>query len=156
MRPWMVVVGAACALAGTAAPAAAQFGSGDGGWASGTAMPGQQVGSVFKLNAAGQVLPKAVPQAGDPVGTQGRKYDPSRPLDVFKGTNIDPASVVAPVAGYPGTGQDPTLLDRLYTKLGSLVGLSHAETVGQTPNVTPGIFRRNRQRAAENRMWRAD
>ena len=38
-----------------------------------------------------------------------RPYDPSRPYDVFKGTDIDPRTVVAPVQNLPGT-QNPNLL----------------------------------------------
>lgn len=154
MRSWMAAGGVVCALVGLSAPASAQFGVGDASSAGSSAMPGLPVGTVVKLSPAATEITKAVPQAGNPIGTQGRIYDPSRPLDVFKGTNIDPSNVIAPVAGYSGTGS-PNLLTQLYTKIGSIVGLSRTVTTGPVPNVTPGIFRRNRERAAA-RMWRAD
>jgi hypothetical protein len=136
---------AACAVAGTAA---AQF-----------TTQGQVVGSSVGLNPSGTAVPRAVPQAGNPVGNPlGRPYDPTRPLDVFKGTNLDPKSVVAPVSGFPSVPtQQPDLLDKLYAKIGSITHFFSPTPPAQqpAPTVTPGIFRRNRERAAE-RMWRRD
>ena len=80
-----------------------------------------------------------------------RRYDPSKPFDAFKGSNIDPRSVVAPI---PGVAGDQNLLVRFYEKVKSVMGVT-TNTVEQPPNVTPGIFRRNRERARA-RMWRDD
>ena len=153
MRYGMAAMVVGCALVGSAGPAAAQYATGDASGVS-QSMPGLPVGSVVKLRPAATEIPKAVPRAGNPIGTEGRVYDPSRPLDVFKGTGIDPGNVIAPVSGYPGT-QNPNLLQQLYTKIGSIVGLTQTTTTGPVPNVTPGIFRRNRQRARD-RMWWGD
>ena len=82
-------------------------------------------------------------------------YDPSKPLDAFKGTNLDPKSVVAPVAGFPTTGQDPNLLQRLYTKIGTVTGFITPSTPTPRPTYTPGLSRRNKERTME-RTWRRD
>jgi hypothetical protein len=96
----------------------------------------------------------AAPPAGSPVGNAlSRPYDPARPLDVFKGTGLDPKSLVAPVAPMGGGGE-PNLLDRLYQRLGSATGFLKPSTPPRT-TYTPGIARRNRERAAA-RMWRKD
>ena len=164
MCRWTATVGVVCAMVGTVLPAMAQFGTFKTGSATsgspvGTMpMPGQQVGSVVNLNPAGQMLPKAAPQAGAKIGSplQGA-YDPSNPLASLKGSGLSASDVIAPVAGYPGGvgGQQPNLLTQLYTKLGSIVGMQSTETTGETPNVTPGIFRRRQARVA-TQMYRYD
>ena len=143
MRRIIAAVGLACAAA---TPAAAQF-----------SVPGQPVGSSFDLPQAGSAIPKAAPQAAMPVGNPLiRPYDPTRPLDVFKGTNLDPKMVVAPVAGFPGIGtQQPNLLERLYARFGSITGFFKPTVSDPVPTYAPGIGRRNRERAKE-RMWRRD
>jgi len=116
---------------------------------------GQVVSTGFNLNPAGNRVPAAAPPAGTNVGNPLlRPYDPNRPLDAFKGTNLSAKNVVAPVTGIPGT-QQPDLLDRVYDKLGSVTKFFRP-SAPQTPTqtVTPGIFRRNRER---NKMeWRRD
>jgi hypothetical protein len=141
---WVAAFGA---VAGTAS---AQQQSG------GPSMPGQIVSKGFNLKPAGMRLPAAAPQAGTHISSPLTKpYDPNRPLDVFKGTNIDPKSVVAPVSGVPGT-QQPDLLDRINSKLGSVTSFFRPSSPVQArPMITPGIFRRNRERTMQ-RNWRAD
>jgi hypothetical protein len=122
-------------------------------------MPGQVVGSssVATLNPAATAVPKAAPPAGTAIGNPlMRPYDPTRPLDVFKGTNIDPRTVAAPVSGFPTltTGQ-PDLLDKLYDKLSSVTRFLRPSFSAPPPTYTPGISRRNRERA-DQRMWRRD
>ena len=54
---------------------------------------------------------------------------------------------------------EKNLVDRLYDKLDAALHVSFFSKppapVAKPPNVTPGIFRRNRERA-EERMWRRD
>ncbi len=150
MRRWVRAVAAACAVAGAAGLTRAQFG--------GPTMPGGQVvGSTATLSPAGQRLPSAAPGAGMPIGSPlSRPYDPSRPMDVFKGTGIDPSTVAAPVAGFPATqARNPNLLQRLGDKLGAVVPFLRPSTPPEMPRFTPGIFRRDRERA-HARNWRRD
>ncbi|HEX4614136.1 MAG TPA: hypothetical protein VH092_38490 [Urbifossiella sp.] len=149
---------ALAATAATAGAAAAQFGTATGGVTTsggGTSMPGQVVGSTPGL-AGGTPQPIGThqPQVGTP---PGRPYDPSRPLDVFKGTGVDPNSVIAPLSPYPSLpAPEKNLIDRLYDRLDSVLTFSHTpKAVPRPPNVTPGIFRRNRERV-DDRMWRRD
>jgi hypothetical protein len=160
---------AAAAVGAAAGTAAAQFGTATGGVnttrAGGGAtasMPGQVVGSGFNLSGS---APKPVgTQLPPAAGPLSRPYDPTKPLDVFKGTGIDPKSVVTPItplSPYPNTPPlvEKNLVDRLYDKLDSALHVSFFSKppapVAKPPNVTPGIFRRNRERA-EERMWRRD
>jgi hypothetical protein len=123
-------------------------------------MPGQVVGTGVNGNFApvGQQVKKAVPAAGQPINLPAdsgsmRRYDPSRPYDVFKGTNLSPSQVVAPAAGVG----DQNLLEKLYGKLKSVVGLAPAGQQVQAPRSTyfPSLTRRNRERA-EARRWMRD
>lgn len=129
-----------------------------GGGGAPASMPGQVVGSGFNLaGSAPQPVGKMLPPAGDPLS---RPYDPSRPLDVFKGTGISPNQVIAPITAFPPVpGPDKNLIDRLYDKLDAALNVNFfarkPEPVAAPPNVTPGIFRRNRERVQE-RMWRRD
>lgn len=147
MRRLLLAVGVACATAGGASAQGSMTASGN------ALMPGQGVGTGFSLPGVGTRQPQAVPSAGAPVGgLSSRPYDPSRPYDVFKGTGLDAKSVVAPVQAM-GSDQ-PNILDRLYQKMGSVFGFTKPSTPAK-PNYTPGIARRNRERA-EMRMWRRD
>lgn len=158
----LLALGAACALSATAA---AQSGTVTGGTTTTRvgggavpSMPGQAVGTGFSLPGAAGSTPQPVGQKLPQVGNAlSRPYDPSRPLDVFKGTGIDPKSVVAPISAFPPVpGPQPDLVDRLYAKLTSFVSFAKPTApLAQPPNVTPGIFRRNRERLDE-RMWRRD
>lgn len=160
----LLALGAACALAGAAT---AQSGTVTGsvtntriGGNAPASMPGQAVGSGFSLpngfSSVGQPVGQKLPPAGNGMS---RPYDPARPLDVFKGTGIDPKNVVTPISAAPPPPPPQTdLVDRLYAKLGSVFGAlrpTPAAAPPHPPNVTPGIFRRNRERADE-RAWRRD
>lgn len=140
MRHWLLALGGLCALSSSAV----------------TQQPsGQVVSNAFTLNPAGTRIPAAAPPVGSNVGSPTmRPYDPFRPLDAFKGTNLNPKNVVAPVTGLPGT-QQPDLLDRLYGKLSAATNfLKPSSEKPPQPNVTPGIFRRNRER--HKMEWRRD
>ena len=116
-------------------------------------MPGQGVGTGFSLPSVGTRQPQAAPNAGTPIGNAlSRPYDPSKPYDVFKGTGLDAKNVVAPVQARGGG--EGNLLARLYQKMGGVFGFKKPDLPPQ-PNYTPGIARRNRERA-EQRMWRRD
>jgi hypothetical protein len=143
MRRMIAAIGLACAAA---SPAAAQF-----------TVPGQPVGTAFNLPNVGNRIPKAAPPAAMPIGTPHiLPYDPARHLDVFKGTNIDPNSVVGPVSGFPGIAtQQPNLLERIYTKIATFTGFYKPTLPNPVTTYTPGITRRNRERA-DDRMWRRD
>jgi hypothetical protein len=140
MGRYITALGLTCALAGAAAA---------------QAMPGQVVSNGVSLSPAAPRVPAAAPQAGKNIGNPLlRPYDPNRPLDALKGTNLNPSQVVAPVQGLGGT-QQPDLLDRVYDKLSSVTKfLRPSSPAPQTQGVTPGIFRRNRERNQMN--WRRD
>ena len=149
MRQLVLAAGALCA-AGVLAHATAQN----------QPMPGGQVVSTTfgstSFQQVGTRFPEAAPRVGQPLNMPDesplmRRYDPNRPLDMFKGTSIDPQSIVAPVQGIG----DQTALERFSAKLKSTFGITPKGSTPPPPNVTPGIFRRNRERARE-RMWRWD
>ncbi len=145
MRQLLLAVGAVCAAAGFAGTALGQANT----------MPGQIVGKGFTTAPVGQQVPKAGSPVGQPLNIPAdspnlRRYDPNRPYDVFKGTNLSANQLVAPI---PGVG-DQNAFERLYDKLKSVVGMSKPGEM-RAPNYTPGIGRRNRERA-DDRMWRRD
>ena len=83
----------------------------------------------------------------------GRPYDPTRPYDAFKGSGIDPSTLVAPLIGPDGKPvQPPDALDRMSERIKSFFTGFLPES---RPTYTPGIYRRSRERA-EQRMWRRD
>jgi hypothetical protein len=152
---------AVAALGAAAGTATAQSGTVSGGvtrTGGGPAMPGQVVGSGYNL-AGSAPQPVGTPQP--PVGTPGGKaYDPNRPLDVFRGTGLDTSKMVAPISAFPPLpGQEKNLIDRLYDKLDAVFSYNPfaraTEPLPRPMNVTPGIFRRNRERF-DDRMWRRD
>jgi len=126
-------------------------------WASAqnqAAMPGQAVGSGFKFNAVGLPFPQAGTKIGQPTNIPTdtplmRRADPNNPFDGFKGTSLDPKSVIAPI---PGAGNG---FEQFIEKMKAAVGLSVKPPPARPANVTPGIFRRNRERA-QQMMWRRD
>jgi hypothetical protein len=144
MRPWLTAFGAACTLA---CIASAQQPSPLGG--------GTVVSSGGTVTPAAPRLPSAAPAAGMKVDNPFMKpYDPNRPLDALKGTNLNARDVVAPVSGLSGT-QQPDLLDRLADKLSSVTRIfKPSQPSVSATNVTPGIFRRNRER--HKMEWRRD
>jgi hypothetical protein len=150
MRQLLLAAGAVCAAAGAAC------------WAAGeanTVMPGQAVGTGFNFNSVGTQFQPAGSKVGQPLNVPAdtpmmRRADPKNPFDGFRGTNLDPKSIVAPV---PGVG-DQNALERLYNRMKSAVGLAPKPSLAPAQNVTPGIFRRNRERTkeAKDQMWRRD
>ena len=145
MRQWLTALGATCALAATAT--AQQAAPPLGG--------GQMVGSNtnVSLTPAAPRVPAAAPQAGKSIGSPLlRPYDPTRPYDALKGTGLNAKDVIAPVTGT----KQLDLMDRVTDKLNSVTRFltpSPPAMAAQT-TVTPGIFRRNRER---NKMeWRRD
>lgn len=143
-------------------------GVGYGVWAGGGAaaqngpavMPGQVVGTTFALSPVGnQAAPKVgAPVGGKPGGGAGplnRPYDPYRPLDVLKGTGLDPKAVVATVSPFSSTNPQPDLIDKVYERLNKVTRFFNPVPEVPPPTYTPGIARRNRERA-EARMWRRD
>jgi hypothetical protein len=148
MRQLVLAAGAVCAAAGLAVVGLAQDQP--------NVMPGQVVGTGFTVGGVGKQIPKAAPRAGQPINVPAdsemmRKYDPSRPLDAFKGTNLNPNLVAAPI---PSIG-DQSLFDKLTAKLKSVVGMATPTPVNQRPTYFPSLSRRNKERA-EERMWRRD
>jgi hypothetical protein len=155
---------AVAVLGAAAGTAAAQSGTATGGVSTTRAgggvplsMPGQVVGSGFNLSgSAPQPVGGKLPPVGDPMM---RRYDPSRPLDALKGTGIDPSTVIAPISAFPPVpAPEKNLIDRLYDKLDSALSFKFSRTpepVARPKNVTPGIFRRNRERT-DAQAWRRD
>jgi hypothetical protein len=153
MRRWIAAVVATCAFS---APAFCQFGSGT---AQGIApLPGEIVSNPVLLSNAGMRLPAAAPPAGQRIGSPlTRPYDTTDPLSVFKGTNIDTSALVAPV-GTPGNGMNqPGLIGSINAKLDAVTHFFRPSTPALTTRtITPGIFRRNRERAKERMLWQRD
>jgi len=119
------------------------------------AMPGQVVGSGFRFKSVGEQFPQAGTKVGQPTNLPPetplmRRSNISDPFDAFRGTKIAPKSVAAP---FPGS--DQTALERFYERMKSAVGPSTKAMPAPPQMVTPGIFRRNRERAKEQ-MWRRD
>jgi hypothetical protein len=145
MRQLLLAAGALCA-AGVLTHATAQN----------QAMPGQPVGTTFQFAPVGKQFPQAGAKVGQPVNMPAdtplmRRANPNDPFDGFRGTTFDPKNVVAPVAGLG----NQNVLERFYDKMKSAIGLSTKPPTAPPQNVTPGIFRRNRERAKEQ-MWRRD
>lgn len=154
--------GTATAQSGTVTGGVTTTRTGGGGLPS--AMPGQVVGNGFNLaGSAPQPVGSGLPPAGTPVAPgmpASRPYDPNRPLDMFRGTGLDTSRMVAPISAFPPLpGQEKNLIDRLYDKLDAVFSTNpfarSAEPPPRPMNVTPGIFRRNRERL-DDRMWRRD
>ena len=118
-------------------------------------MQGQVVGTVVKFNPVGTTLPQAGARVGQPLNMPAesplmRRADLSKPFDAFRGTNLSPSNVVAPVPGL----SNATSLERFYEKMKASIGLGTKPAMPAPPTVTPGIFRRNRERAKEQMWWR--
>ena len=114
MRQLLLAAGVLCA-AGVLTHATAQN----------QAMPGQAVGTSFQFQPVGSQFPQAGSKVGQPVNIPAdtplmRRANPNNPFDSFRGTTLDPKSVVAPVIGLG----NQSALERFYDKLKSSVGLS--------------------------------
>ena len=155
MRRFTVAAGVALAIL-LAGHAVAQFNSTSANTVGGTTMPGQ-MGSTYRGQGSqvGQRAPAAAPQAGQSIagGAMQRPYDPSRPYDAFKGTNLDPNSLVAPLIGPDGkpVGQ-PDALDILSERIKGIFGLLKPNP--PRPNYAPGVARRTKERV--HVLWRRD
>jgi hypothetical protein len=151
MQRLLVAAGIACAIILTNS-AGAQNPTNPGGFA----MPGQVVGSYRgQVNPVGQKAPSAAPAAGQPITANAmqRPFDPNHPYDIFKGTNIDPNSVVAPLVGPDGKQVvPPDALDKLSEKIKAIWGF--AAQAPPRPPYTPGITRRTKERYQQ--PWRRD
>ncbi|HSQ56163.1 MAG TPA: hypothetical protein VLM40_10520 [Gemmata sp.] len=147
MRQFALAMGTVCAVAGFASTAHAQVNS----------MPGQVISPTINYSpgAIGREIPRVGKPAGQPLNMPAdtpllRRYDPNRPYDVFKGTDLDPNQVVAPIVGIG----DQSKISKLYDKLASIVGFARPGQY-RAPNYTPGIVRRAHERV-DQRLWRRD
>ena len=153
MRRFMLAAGVACAVL-LNSHVGAQLNTPN--TVGGTTMPGQVVGQYRgQVQPVGQKLPAVAPQVGQPVTANAmqRPFDPNRPFDAFKGTNIDPKSVVAPLVGPNGQQvTPPDALDQLSAKIKAFFVRTPPP---ERPPFAPGILRRNRERH-QQMMWRRD
>jgi hypothetical protein len=116
---------------------------------SGAAMPGTPVGTAM-IAPAGIPIPKAVPAAGARVGTGPTGIPPVLDPRSPQGQAIDLKNVVAPYPGMPKPA--PSFWDQLQARWDALLGPSSPPV--QSPGWTPGISRRNRERAREQMRMR--
>ena len=155
MRRFTLAAGVACAVL-LNSHVGAQLNTTNTGADVGTTMPGQTV-STYRggpVTPVGQRLPAVAPPAGQPItgNAMQRPYDPNRPFDAFKGTNIDPKNVVAPLVGTGGKEfTPPDALDKLSEKIKAFFVRTPPP---ERPPYAPGITRRARERA--QMMWRRD
>lgn len=120
-------------------------------------MPGQVVGTGYGLGSVGNAIPKAAPQAGRPIQlpkdtAMVRRYDPNRPFDALKGTNLSRDQVQAPISAT--TGGDPSLFDKMQMILG-FKKHPQAKPAVNPSTYFPSLTRRNRERN-EAKQWRRD
>lgn len=152
MRRVVLAVGVLCAV-GVTGRCTAQNGTQTA--AGGFTMPGQVVGGYRgQVAPVGQSLPSVAAPVGQPITANGtqRPYDPARPYDVFKGTNIDPSNVLVPLTGPDGKPvAPPDALDRLSEKIRAFFVKNPPPP---RPPYVPSISRRNRER--HEMMWRRD
>jgi len=144
MRRLMLATGVVCAVAVLTDLAGAQVNT----------MPGQVVGNGYGTTVVGQPTPKAAPPAGQPLGLPSdtammRRYDPNRPYDSLKGTNLSRDQVIAPTGGATN--------ETIWTKVRSLFGYGKppVQLAPQHSTYIPSLSRRNRERA-EAKQWRRD
>ena len=148
MRQMLAAVAAACAVvAATTGRAAAQIGN------SQAAIPGGQVVSTsYPLKAGGAMIPRAVSPAGTPIGSPLMNPMSGNVINPYKQPGFDPSLIVAPASGFPGS-PSPDLIDKLYDKLDSVTSFFRPAP-SPRPTYTPGISRRNKERAMERNFHR--
>ncbi|MCS7020969.1 MAG: hypothetical protein NZU63_03955 [Gemmataceae bacterium] len=117
-------------------------------------LPGQVIATSYQFSPP-LPQPQPLPRVGSPVGVPLSSpllvpYDPRRPLDPLRAAGRDTAPLTAPVQGYG----DQSFFERFLAKIKAVFGVS-TTPVAPPPNVTPGIFRRNRQ-AFRQRLWPID
>ena len=118
-------------------------------------MPGQAVGSGVQFNTVGNQFPQAGSKVGQPLNVPPdtplmRRSNPNDPFDAFRGSKLDPKSVARAVSRL---GSECT---RALLRQAQVRGRPLDPAILPKPEmVTPGIFRRNRERAQERR-WRQD
>jgi hypothetical protein len=116
-----------------------------------TSMPGTAVGKPI-VQPVGNRIPRAVSPAGQPVGsTPGNKLPPTLDPQLPKpaGQQIDLKNVIAPYPGMPTP--EKTFWEKLEERWFSMFYPSPPTTPPNPTGWTPGIGRRNRERAAERR-----
>jgi hypothetical protein len=121
-------------------------------------MPGTVVSNTTgdQVKLIGNELPQVAKPVGRPVNLPDdnpllRKYDPNKPYDVFRGTNLSVKSVVAPVNGAT-TEVEPNMFQQISKSVKSILGISTPPSV---PRIyTPGIARRDRERVRERMFVR--
>lgn len=116
--------------------------------------PGTAVGQPL-LKPVGTQLPKAAPAAGTPVGQTPGGAMPTDITSTLPGQKFDMANVVGPLPESTMLPTEPTLWDKFVAKFGATLGFVPPQP--KAPDWTPGIARRNRERARErHQMWQRD
>lgn len=112
-------------------------------------MPGTPVGKPIVV-PVGIPIPRAAPAAGERVGTGPGGLPPalSPQQPQMPGQQIDLKNVIAPYPQQPTP--EPTFWEKLEERWFSLFKSSNPTV--PPPNWTPGIGRRNRERAEERRQ----
>lgn len=117
-------------------------------------LPGQVIATSYQFSPPlpqPQVLPRVGAPAGMPLSTPWTvPYDPRRPLDPLRTAGLNTNAIVAPVQGYG----DQSFFDRYLDRIKTAFGITPA-AIAPPPNVTPGIFRRNRE-SLRQRLWPRD
>jgi hypothetical protein len=117
-------------------------------------MPGTTVGQLVK--PVGTQVQKAVPQAGATIGSTPTNTAPTDLTGSLPGQTIDLSNVVGPLPDSFKLPTEPTAWQKFVEKYGASLGFTKPEP--KAPNWTPGISRRNRERAQERAtgQWRRD
>jgi hypothetical protein len=173
MRRFTLAVGVACAIllldhadaqnmAGASGSATMSTMSTSGGGSGGTSgggggsgmMPGDVVGSYKgQLFPVGERFPSVAPQVGQSIGgnSNSRQYDPSRPYDILKGTNLDSKNLIAPLLGADGKPvAPPDQLDLISERIKAFFARNPTPP---RPPFAPGILRRSHARIKQAWRW---
>jgi hypothetical protein len=118
-------------------------------------MPGTTVGTQL-LRPVGTQIPKAAPAAGNPVGTTPGASFPTDLTGSLPGQTINKSAVVGPLPdSFDMIPTEPSAWDKFVARFGASLGFITPEP--RAPNWTPGIARRNRERAFQKtEHWRRD